>query len=77
MKSLNKHAVFCFSFFQGERRYQKIKGTLSSQVFSKCDQSIRDYFHPYTPEKPTLLVERQGTDQAQILPSIWSSAMST
>lgn len=32
LKSLNKPAVFWFSLYQGGRRYQKIKGTLSSHL---------------------------------------------
>lgn len=39
----------------------------SLKCFKNHDESIRDYFYPYTPEKPTLTARRQDTDQAQIV----------
>lgn len=48
---------------------------MSITCFQDCDQSIRDYFQPHTPEKKhnTPFLSRDTMDQAQIFHSIWSN----
>lgn len=67
MKSLNKPAVFYFSFYQGGRRYQKIKETVFSVRFLVSVIRASGITLTHVSQEDPLSLWR---DRAQILPSI-------